>query len=161
MVILSLATHEAWAQNGNPHPGTKRNDKIIVGRVERVYFPKYNFSLSARVDTGAHTSSLHVLNLKVVTQEGEEFVEFETEDRQGKKYPMKAKVEKVSKIKTNTGESGKRYVIREEVRLGSVSKEILINLNDRSEMKYGFLIGRNFLRGNFVVDVALSHALGD
>jgi hypothetical protein len=33
-------------------------------------------------------------------------------------------------------------------------KEVLVTLNDRTDMEYPLLIGRNFLRGDFLVDVA-------
>ena len=33
------------------------------------------------------------------------------------------------------------------------TKDVLVTLNDRTEMVYPLLIGRNFLRGDFIVDV--------
>jgi hypothetical protein len=33
------------------------------------------------------------------------------------------------------------------------SKEVLVTLNDRTDMTYPLLIGRNFLQGDFLVDV--------
>ena len=33
-------------------------------------------------------------------------------------------------------------------------KEVLVTLNDRTDMEYPLLLGRNFLRGDFLVDVA-------
>lgn len=135
--------------------------KQSIGRIERIYFPKHGISFEARVDTGAHTSSLHVTNVKVRRIDNIKYIEFDTEDRQKNKYHIKTRVYKESKVKSTQGEAEERYVIRELVKLGKVSKEININLNDRSKLKYNFLIGRNFLRGDFIVDVSLSHTLGD
>ena len=60
-----------------------------------------------------------------------------------------------------SGFSSKRYVIREKIKLGKIEMDIPLNLNNRTQMDYKFLIGRNFLFGRFVVDVARSHVLGD
>jgi hypothetical protein len=32
-------------------------------------------------------------------------------------------------------------------------KKVLVTLNDRTDMEFPLLIGRNFLRGDFLVDV--------
>jgi len=71
------------------------------------------------------------------------------------------KVESTQRVANAGGFSGRRYVIREKVKLGSVTREISINLNDRDKMVYKFLVGRNFLLGHFAVDVARSHVMGD
>ena len=51
--------------------------------------------------------------------------------------------------------------IDEEVKLGDITKLININLSNREHLKYNFLIGRNLVRGDFVVDVSQSHMTGD
>ena len=52
-------------------------------------------------------------------------------------------------------------LIKEKVKMGNLEREILINLNDRTNMDYKFLVGRNLLLGRYIVDVARSHVLGD
>ncbi len=46
-----------------------------------------------------------------------------------------------------------RYKVRLTLRLHEVKKRVLVTLNDRFHMKYPMLLGRNFLRGDFIVDV--------
>jgi ribosomal protein S6--L-glutamate ligase len=70
-------------------------------------------------------------------------------------------VETSQKVANAGGTVMKRYVIKEKIKLGSVEKELLINLNDRTRMQYKLLVGRNLLLGRFIVDVARSHVLGD
>jgi hypothetical protein len=36
-----------------------------------------------------------------------------------------------------------------------MEKKVLVTLNDRENMKYPLLLGRNFLRDDFVVNVSL------
>lgn len=135
--------------------------KTVLGRVERIALPKYGISFETRIDTGAHSCSLHVINQKITKVDDVDYIEFDTEDSEGKRYHIKTRVHRESLIRSTAGETTTRYVIREEVKLGKVTKEVNINLNDRTELKYNFLLGRNFLRGDFVVDVARSHLLGD
>jgi hypothetical protein len=42
-----------------------------------------------------------------------------------------------------------------KLRWQDVEKKVLVTLNDRNNMKYPILLGRNFLRGDFLVDVNL------
>jgi hypothetical protein len=39
-----------------------------------------------------------------------------------------------------------------------VEKKVLVTLNDREKMKYPLLLGRNFLRNDFLVNVSLPAA---
>ena len=50
--------------------------KQVVGALERVYFDKLNFSLEARIDTGATTSSLGVTDVQKFERDGNDWVSF-------------------------------------------------------------------------------------
>ena len=52
---------------------------------------------------------------------------------------------------TTTTMGGTRCVLPLE--WNGVKKEVLVTINDRTDMDYPLLVGRNFLRGDFVVDV--------
>jgi hypothetical protein len=136
-------------------------EKILIGRVEWVQFPELKLKYRSRVDTGAKTTSLHAVNISEVQQQGELYVKFQTEDIDGGMIELTRKVNTTQKVANTSGVVTKRYVIKEKVKLGSIEKDILINLNDRTRMEYKLLVGRNFLLGRFIVDVARSHVLGD
>jgi len=136
-------------------------EKVLIGRIEWVDLPDFKIRQRARIDTGAKTTSMHALNVVEVQQQGELFVKFQTTDSDGKLIELTRKVDTTQKVANTAGFITKRYVIKEKVRMGSIEKDILVNLNDRSNMEYKFLVGRNFLLGRFVVDVARSHVLGD
>lgn len=136
-------------------------EKVLIGRVEWVELPELKLKHKSRIDTGAKTTSLHAVNIEEVEQRGELFVKFQTVDSEGKKLDLLRKVDTTQKVSNTAGHVTKRYVIKEKVKLGSIEREILINLNDRSNMEYKFLVGRNLLLGRFIVDVARSHVLGD
>lgn len=136
-------------------------DKIMIGRVEWIELPDLKMKFRARIDTGAKTTSIHAFGLEEFRREGELWVKFKTRDNSGKELLIERKVESTQKVANAGGFSGRRYVIREKIKLGKIVREIPLNLNDRAKMAYKFLVGRNFLLGHFTVDVARSHVLGD
>lgn len=136
-------------------------EKVLIGRVEWIELPELKMKHKARIDTGAKTTSLHAVNIEEVDQRGELYVKFQTLDSDGKKVELLRKVDSTQRVSNTAGTVSKRYVIKEKVKLGTIDREILINLNDRSGMEYKFLVGRNLLLGRFIVDVARSHVLGD
>lgn len=138
-----------------------RNGKVLIGRVERVGIPRFDLNLEARIDTGARNCSLHSFNEKEVKSGGERYVEFSTLDAKNKIIRLKSKIIKVKTVRSTAGETQRRFVIRERVRLGGVQQEVFITLNDRRDLEYRFLVGRNLLRGHFIVDVSRSHLLAD
>ncbi|EMJ89643.1 putative ATP-dependent zinc protease [Leptospira meyeri serovar Semaranga str. Veldrot Semarang 173] len=134
--------------------------KPIIGRVEWVEFPNWKLKLRARIDTGAKSCSIHAVNIERLTENGEEFVVFETFVDE-KPVKLKSRFVKEAKVSSTSGVSEKRIMIREVMKMGKIKEEVIINLNDRTNLNYPILIGRNYLMGKFLVDVSLSHALGD
>lgn len=148
---------------GMSHPAQAQllKEKVLIGRVEWVDLPELKIKQKSRIDTGAKTTSLHAVNIEEVDQRGELFVKFQTINSEGKVVEVVRKVDTTQKVSNTAGFVSRRYVIKEKVKMGNIEREILINLNDRTKMEYKFLIGRNFLLGRFIVDVARSHVLGD
>ncbi len=48
-------------------------------------------------------------------------------------------------------------MVRLKLRYEDVEKKVLVTLKDREKMTYPLLLGRNFLSGDFLVDVTQSH----
>lgn len=136
-------------------------EKVLIGRVEWVSMPELKLKHKARIDTGAKTTSLHATNIEEVELRGEMFVKFQTIDAEGKTVEVVRKVDTTQRVSNTSGFITKRYVIKEKIKIGTIEREVLVNLNDRSKMDYKFLVGRNLLLGRFIVDVARSHVLGD
>ncbi|MCB0356671.1 MAG: ATP-dependent zinc protease, partial [Bdellovibrionales bacterium] len=111
-------------------------------------------------DTGAQTNSLHAINIQEKEVDGEKFVEFQTQDFAGKTFTFIEKVVKKSIVKSTSGSSEKRYVVKMNLLLGNRQITTNVNLNDRSLLKHNFLIGRNLLIGDYIVDVSQSRLLG-
>jgi len=169
-IILEEILPEIWTKNNEAiksinaaQSKAARDSKQLptIGRVEWLGFNDPNFEIQARIDTGAQTCSLHAENIKERQINGEQFVQFETLDKNDERHTMVRRVVTTSRVRNTAGTTTKRYVIREQVKIGGKIHEVNVNLNDRSELRYKFLAGRNLLIGNFIVDVSESHLLGD
>jgi|GEM_PF-635632 len=133
-------------------------EKRVIGATATVEEVKSDLLFKARVDTGATTSSLHVEDY-VIEDEAKEMVDnvgkkirFRIRNHDGKSEWLESKIAEVSVVKTSVDRE-ERYKVRLTLRLHEVQKRVLVTLNDRSHMKYPMLLGRNFLRGAFIVDV--------
>jgi hypothetical protein len=134
-------------------------DKRIIGRREELDFPELGlYGITAKVDTGAYTSSLHcydireekgVLYFKLLNAPQ---TEFKVQDQKFTEYSQK-------NIKNSFGEIEKRFIIRTIVKIGEKNVKTFISLTNRGTMKYPVLIGRKLLKNRFVVDVALVNNL--
>ena len=134
-----------------------KSDKKTIGRIEKIDFPELSiFNLDAKVDTGAYTSSLHCQNIRQITENGQELVEFNVLDSDHPEYEDKlfrCLIHDIRKVKSSNGETEKRFVIKQKVQFFKKLRTIELSLTDRSAMKYPVLLGRKFLK-KFVVDIS-------
>ena len=120
------------------------NNNQMVGAVEKIVFPKTDMHLIGRVDTGARRSSLHAKHIKLVEEDNQSYVQFYAIDDFGKRYKMREKLQYITEVTNTSGIAEKRFVIRTHVLLKNKKYYIDVNLKDRSNMQYKFLIGRGF-----------------
>ena len=79
-------------------------------------------------------------------------INFLTLSTGGEYKSLEAEIAKVQTVFTARG-SEKRYMVWLTVTANGISKKILVNLRDRSRMKYKLLMGRDWLAQDFLVDV--------
>ena len=132
-------------------------NKKIIGRVDKVDFPKLNLSnVKVKIDTGAYTSTIHcnsfVEENKVLKCSfsgiGENditgnYIIFENYSR--------------TNVKSSNGIMESRFKIKSEVIFFGKTYKINLTLSTRSDMKFPVLIGRQFLNKKFLVDVDLEN----
>ncbi|MBF9252012.1 ATP-dependent zinc protease [Pontibacter sp. 172403-2] len=139
--------------------GKSKPEKKIVGRRELVSFPELDIDeIEAKIDTGAYTSAMHCSDIhEEVRPDGAKVICLELLDPSHPQYNHKklrfARYD-LREIKSSFGEVQERYVIRTKIRFFDEIIEADFSLSDRSDMKYPVLIGRQLLRGRFVVDVS-------
>jgi hypothetical protein len=131
----------------------------VIGPVAKVEIEDNQIAFVARVDTGAHRCSLHTSEWEVqdaspsmVENVGKQ-IRFRVENHRGESQWFERTIAAVSLVRTSEQEE-MRYLVSLTLNVDGIEREVLVSLNDRSEMIYPMLLGRNYLSGEFVVDVS-------
>ena len=137
-----------------PPPKKQLQGMRIIGEVEPVTIVKAGLTLPARIDTGATTSSLDARDIQRFERDGKKWVRFTLVDRRsGKKVKVEGRLTRTVEITRHGTDPQYRPVVKLKAILGQAELYREFSLTDRSAFTYPVLIGRNFLQGEFVVDV--------
>jgi hypothetical protein len=128
-------------------------EKIKIGAVENVVLLPWGITMPARIDTGAATSSLDARNL---TTKGNT-VEFNLPQQYGGRR-ISLPILKWKTVKS-AGTKNQRPVVVVEMCIGPKRIRTQVNLNDRSNVKFPLIIGRNTLMRDFVVACDTSYCV--
>jgi len=141
------------------------NEKIIIGSEEWCTFPSLGISaIKARVDSGAKTSSIHAFDIRTFTRDMQTWVSFEIHPLQlNRKTTVRCEAPIVDRrtVKSSSGTSEKRYVIKIPMEMGGHVFDIEVTLTNRDSMGYRMLLGREAMQNRMLVDPAASFILGD
>lgn len=127
---------------------------LVIGRSEHIALPGLGIArVKAKVDTGAFTSALHYQ--RITLRQTGDHTELVVTFSMGRKRVRKA-FRKYSRkqVRSSNGQLTERWVVHTTVDLGGVRALTPFTLFDRSEMKFQVLLGRQLLRGRFLVDVS-------
>jgi len=113
--------------------------------------------IEAKLDSGAENSSLHIEKERYFRRDGRRWVRFTVEGESGRRVAFERRVRRYASIKRHNGGSDTRAVVEMKICLGSVVKEVEVNLVDRSRFDYELLVGRSFLTGDFLIDTSRTH----
>ena len=126
---------------------------IMLGWREHVAIPAWGIRrISAKIDTGARTSAVHVGEIEEI---GDGRIRFEVVFREKPVHRarwVEADLVRESSVKPSSGESQQRPVVRTMVRIGEIEREIEISLVCRQGMRCRMLVGRTALADVFAVD---------
>lgn len=133
--------------------------KVIIGRHELISFPLLElYSIEAKIDTGAYTSAIYCSEL--LPDEHGIYCKFlNAEHPQYNNNFLFFEHYELSKIRSSNGQIQQRYIVSTSIIIGKQELEIELSLSDRNEMKFPVLLGRKFLKGNFMVDVTKTNIL--
>jgi len=125
-------------------------ERITIGAQEEVILLPWGVKLPARVDTGAATTSLDARHLVVKGN----MAEFQLPEEYG---GLQLRLPVVAWRTVRSAEHRERRpVVEMEFCLGPKRLRARVNLNDRAQVKYPVIIGRNMLKHGFVVDCTQS-----
>ncbi len=132
-------------------------NKKIIGRVDKIDFPKLGlYNIDVKIDTGAYTSTIHYS--EIIEENNTLRCVFNSE-----KHQNFGKTEIVfdeytsTVVKSSNGLKENRYKIKSEVIFFGKTYKISLTLSTRSDMRFPVLIGRQFLKRKFMVDVDLEN----
>jgi ribosomal protein S6--L-glutamate ligase len=138
--------------------------KVIIGNEEWCAFPSLGVpAIKARVDSGAKTSALHAFNIQRFQHENASWVSFDVHPLQNNRQVVircKAPVCDKRWVKSSSGLSEKRYVIKVPMQLGHFLWSIEVTLTNRDSMGYRMLLGRNAMQNHVLVDPSEGCHLG-
>lgn len=133
--------------------------KSVAGWVEHAVLLPKGLEVRAKLDTGARTSSLNAVDPVFFSRDGTRWVRFAVTSHAGRSAMLEQPIVRTSKIKRHFGRRQSRPVVRLDICVGHIHKEVEVNLVDRSGLNYQLLIGRNFLSGDIVVDAGRTYIL--
>ncbi|WP_146908485.1 ATP-dependent zinc protease family protein [Arenimonas daejeonensis] len=140
-----------------PHP-------VPLGWREWLSLPDLGIAaVRAKVDTGARSSALHVLDQETFRRDGHEYVRFllDTGVAGAAPQPAEAAVLDRRRVTDSGGHQTERLFIRTRLRLAGREWLAEVNLTQRRNMLFPMLLGRTALAGRFLVDPASSFLQGD
>tara|TARA_R100001440_G_C2481058_1_gene113377 strand:- start:125 stop:547 length:423 start_codon:yes stop_codon:yes gene_type:complete len=116
-----------------------------------------------KVDTGAKTSCLHAFKLELFERDNKEWLRIYMHPEQGslREQICEAPVFDKREVTDSGGHTETRYVIRTRLQLGTFDELVELTLTNRDTMKFRMLLGRQAMRGHFIVDPQASHLLGE
>jgi hypothetical protein len=141
----------------------KSAELIDIGWCEKVGLPLLGVAaLKAKIDTGARTSALHVVEMTRVgaTAEGHDVLSIEIPAGRNRTRSARVIVADYTRIRDSGGHTEWRPVIETSIRLGPVEKIVRISLTDRGDMIFPMLVGRTALGGEFRIHPTRRFLLG-
>ncbi len=127
--------------------------KKIIGRVDKIDFPKLNlFDIDVKIDSGAYTSAIHCSKIEQIDQKLKcTFYSKGHPNFSGKEVFFDSYT--FTDVKSSNGFIENRYKIKSEVVFFGKTYKINLTLSTREEMRFPVLIGRQFIKSKFLIDV--------
>ncbi|WP_437228660.1 ATP-dependent zinc protease family protein [Planctomicrobium sp. SH661] len=139
----------------------ERISRATIGWREWIALPELNVkAIKAKIDTGANTSSLHAFEIERFRRAGKEFVRFQIHPLQRSvRRTVQAEVPllEMRSVRSSNGHLSERPVIETEIAIFDQLWTIELTLANRDQMGFRMLLGREALRGRFLVDVGASY----
>lgn len=129
-------------------------EKSLIGRAEKVTFPVFlDTPIYARIDTGARTST--IWGSATVNQDDHLEVVFLGDKNLTHTFSDYGR----RVVASSNGHTEARFTISLVVVLAGRKIRATFTIADRSSQVYPVLIGRNVLKGKYIVDVKIDHGL--
>ena len=143
---------------------TEKIETAVLGWREWVALPQLGISaLKCKVDTGARSSALHAFAVEEFFKEDQRWVRFGLHPLQHNDVNevwCEALVTDVRRVTDSGGHTTERYFITTEMVLGDQCFPITLSLTSRDNMLFRMLLGREAMKGRFIVNPGASYQQG-
>lgn len=144
--------------------GKQKQTALTIGWREWVSLPAFGIqTIKAKVDTGARTSSLHAFDVERFRRRGVEMVRFSVHPEQrSEKHAVTVEAPLVDRreVRPSSGKAELRLVVETEVEVLGRRFPVELTLTRRDAMGFRMLLGRQAVRGRFLVDPGRSFLNG-
>jgi hypothetical protein len=136
--------------------------KRVIGATATIMEKESELLFKARVDSGAKSCSLHIEEYNIKDEEElmadniGKVITFHIKNGNGESHWLEAKIAGYVVVKTSAHRE-RRYKVPLKLQYKDFEKTVLVTLNNREKMEFPLLLGRNFLMGDFVVDVEVDN----
>jgi hypothetical protein len=158
-MLMSAALFIALS-NRDIGPTTPTPTPRLIGATTTVTEVSTGLPIAARVDTGATRCSIHCEAVEIEDADPDPTknigkpIRFLVRNESGESKWVESTI--IDRVMVRTAAKDEdRYMVRLNLRTADVEKRVNVTLDDRQKMQYPLLIGRNFLRDDFLVNVSL------
>jgi hypothetical protein len=141
------------------------SDRTTIGWREWLSLPELQIQhVKAKVDTGARSSCLHAVNIVEIRRGAKILIEFDVHPLQRNNdlvVRCQAPLIDYRTVKSSNGKPEIRPVVEALIRLNGEDWPIELTLTAREKMGFRMLLGRQAIRGRFVVDPGRSFLMRD
>jgi hypothetical protein len=145
-------------------PGQHDYDLPVIGWREWLALPELGVeAIKAKVDTGARSSALHAFEVEIFRRNGIDVVRFKVHPYQRdatRTIESEAKLLALRHVRNSGGQETLRPVIVTQVSLLGQIWDAEVTLTSRDAMGFRMLLGRQAVRGRFLVQPARSFLAG-
>ena len=142
----------------------QKQSLLELGWREWVALPELGIpALKCKVDTGARSSALHAFSVEEFYKDEKLWVRFGIHPRQRDEEHViwcEAPVSDVRKVTDSGGHTTERYFITTEIVMGEQCFPISMSLTNRDTMLFRMLLGREAMKGRFLVNPSASYRQG-
>lgn len=135
-----------------------------LGWREWVALPQLGIpALKCKVDTGARSSALHAFSVEEFSRDGSLWVRFGIHPRQRNTKEViwcESPVSDVRQVTDSGGHTTERYFITSDLRIGNDCFPISMSLTNRDTMLFRMLLGREAMKGRYLVNPSASYCQG-
>lgn len=142
-----------------------RQPKPTLGWREWVTLPDLGSGkLRVKIDTGARTAALHVIGLDLEETATGLVAHFKLHFDNGTPTPVDVNAAPIvgfRRVRNPGGRTESRPVVSTNIQLGTHLLPALVTLTRRDDMGFQMLLGRQTIKGQFVVDPGRSYLISE